>query len=171
MISPPSCGVNSGTASGRTIGYYQGANVRSRACNKIYPHQINITGYTHLYFAFASIDPSTFQIVPASSDDIALYSEFTALKSSKLQTWIAVGGFDFSDKGPTRHTWSILCSDAKLRQQFITSVISFLDTYGFQGIDLDWEYPGDADRGGVPEDTQNFVLLVKELSQAFAGKV
>lgn len=31
--------------------------------------------------------------------------------------------------------------------------------YGFNGFDIDWEFPGD--RGGAPKDKQNFVSLVK----------
>lgn len=41
-------------------------------------------------------------------------------------------------------------------------------TYGFQGVDLDWEYPGDETRGGNKlADTRNFPLLVKEMRAAF----
>jgi len=39
--------------------------------------------------------------------------------------------------------------------------------YGFQGVDLDWEYPVSPDRGGTPDDTQNLVLLVQEMRKAF----
>lgn len=100
------CGVGSGTTNGRTIGYYQGSNTRDRLCNHIAPRDIVSTGYTHLYYAFASINPSTFAVTPADPKDVALYTEFTALKSRGLQTWIAVGGFDFSDANkPTHGTW------------------------------------------------------------------
>lgn len=41
--------------------------------------------------------------------------------------------------------------------------------YGFQGVDLDWEYPVDEDRGGHEEDTANLVLLVKEMRAVFGN--
>ena len=33
----------------------------------------------------------------------------------------------------------------------------------------DWEYPAASNRGGVPEDTDNYVLLVSEIQEAFAA--
>ena len=45
-----------------------------------------------------------------------------------------------------------------------------MDTYGFDGADLDWEYPGADDRGGIPADTQNYVALCKEMSAAFGRR-
>lgn len=38
---------------------------------------------------------------------------------------------------------------------------------GFDGLDLDWEYPGAPDRGGSPDDTANYVLLLKTLRETF----
>ncbi|OAQ77245.1 carbohydrate-binding module family 18 protein [Purpureocillium lilacinum] len=45
-----------------------------------------------------------------------------------------------------------------------------METYGFQGVDIDWEYPSESTRGGRAEDASNFVLLVKEMKAAFKTK-
>ncbi|RWA12354.1 hypothetical protein EKO27_g2735 [Xylaria grammica] len=105
----------------------------------------------------------SFNVVPGHSDDIEIYREFTALKSSTLQTWVAIGGWSFNDPGPTRNTFSNLARTSQGRATFIASLASFLEEYGFQGVDIDWEYPGAPDRGGIQEDTDNYVSLVKEL--------
>jgi GH18 family chitinase len=34
------------------------------------------------------------------------------------------------------------------RQTFINSLISYLQKYGLDGVNIDWEYPAAIDRGG-----------------------
>lgn len=63
-----------------------------------------------------------------------------------------------------------MMSTAANRDTFIKSLIAFMRNYGFDGADLDVEYPVAEDRGGRPEDKDNYVLLVKEIQGAFAGK-
>ncbi|KAH6652447.1 glycoside hydrolase superfamily, partial [Truncatella angustata] len=168
IIPAPSCGEGSGSTNGRAIGYYQASNTRDRLCNRISPSQINLDGLTHLYFAFAKFDPSTFAIVPGDTADEELYPEFTALQSKGVKTWVAIGGFDFSDPGTATHTaWSDMVSKSASRSAFITSLMAFMKKWGFQGVDIDWEYPAAAARGGVLADTVNFVSLVKEMKSAF----
>lgn len=145
--------------------------MNTRLCETIAPSQIVLDGYTHLYFAFATIDPATFSVVPTDPGDVQLYAEFTALSSPTLATWIAIGGFDFSDAGiPTHTTWSNLSATTTTRAAFITSLMAFMDQYNFQGVDLDWEYPSAIDRGGQSADMENYVSLVREMRTAFGTK-
>ncbi|KAH8764925.1 glycoside hydrolase superfamily [Diaporthe sp. PMI_573] len=112
---------------------------------------LDTTGFTHLFYSFAFIDPVSFKVVPAHLDDEELMQEFTSLsKDGKLQTWIAIGGFDFSNPEFATHTtWR----------------------YGFQGVDLDWEYPGDPKRGGKTlADTRNFAQLVLEMRASYGNR-
>ncbi|EEY17149.1 oviduct-specific glycoprotein [Verticillium alfalfae VaMs.102] len=164
------CG--SGSSSKRKVGYYQSWNVRDRRCNKVSPSQLDTTGYTHLFYSFAFIDPKTFRITPAHSDDDSMMREFTKLsKDGKLQTWIAIGGFDFSNPEVATHTtWSDMVSTKANRAAFIASVKEYMDTYGFQGVDLDWEYPGAPERGGRKlADVRNFPMLLREMRAAYGS--
>lgn len=155
---------------GRSIGYYRISNNYAQECQRISPSQIDTTGLTHLNLAFVGIDPETYALVPVDPRDEPYYMQFTALKSANLQTWLSVGGWDFNDPGPNQCTFSRLSSSASSRAAFIKSLTAFMEKYGFQGIDIDWEYPGAPDRGGVPADTENLVSLVKEMRESFGTK-
>ncbi|TMW40262.1 hypothetical protein DOY81_014658, partial [Sarcophaga bullata] len=68
-----------------------------------------------------------------------------------------------NDLGSTKY--SNMAADAIKRQVFIQSSLKFILKHGFDGLDLDWEYP--AQRGGRPQDKVNFVTLLKEIREAF----
>jgi GH18 family chitinase len=46
----------------------------------------------------------------------------------------------------------------------LTTITS--QTYDFDGIDIDWEYPAASDRDGTAADKQNFVTFMQELKSA-----
>ncbi|KAJ0274231.1 hypothetical protein CBS470a_011878 [Colletotrichum nupharicola] len=111
-----------------------------------------------------------------------LLNRFTKLKERKagLQTWVSVGGWSFNDPGPYQKAFSTMASSAGNRKMFIDGLIKFMEhvgtnilltqSYGFDGMDLDWEYPTADDRGSTADDTANFVLLCKEIKAAFGTR-
>ncbi|KAM7224443.1 family 18 glycosyl hydrolase [Rhypophila decipiens] len=166
-VKRPSYEVNENTGFPRIIGYYEGW-APNRACNAILPEHIPMGIYTHLNFAFASINPTTYQIVPASSYDPEMYLRLTKLKKRDpdLKIFIAIGGWTFNDEGPTMRTFSDIARSETNQKAFFNSLASFMSTYGFDGVDIDWEYPGAKDRFGRPEDFQNLPKFLKNLKDA-----
>lgn len=63
-----------------------------------------------------------------------------------------------------------MVSTAANRAAFMSSLLEFMETYGFQGADIDWEYPSEPKRGGRADDATNLVLLMKEMRAAFSPK-
>jgi len=77
-----------------------------------------------------------------------------------LKTLVSVGGW----------TWSTYFSDVALtpesRSLFAASCVEFIRAYGFDGVDIDWEYPvsgGHPANIYRPEDRENCTLLLQEL--------
>lgn len=63
------------------------------------PSTINTTGLTNINFAFALFDAVNFDFYPERGSDDSIYKDFTALKTSTLQAWIAIGGGAFNVRG------------------------------------------------------------------------
>ncbi|KAG7412159.1 Chitotriosidase-1 [Fusarium oxysporum f. sp. rapae] len=161
-VKKPSCS-KTGDVS-RVVGYFEGW-AKARPCEAFSPEQIPIGLYTHINFAFATIDPKTFEIKPDKESDIRMYKRLTELKrrDPELKVYIAVGGWTFNDPGPTASTFSDLAASLPRQRAFMKSLVSFMSTYGFDGLDLDREYPVDTDRGGRAVDFANFPKFMERL--------
>ncbi|XP_064474372.1 chitotriosidase-1-like [Ornithodoros turicata] len=123
---------------------------------------------SHLVYGFAGLGHDNRIRSLDSWNDLAdnygkgAFKRFTGLKKQnpKLKTIIAIGGWN---EGSIKY--SNMAENPASRKTFVDSVVEFCKKYDFDGLDMDWEYPGS--RGGKPEDKQNFVALLRELSEAF----
>lgn len=136
------------------------------------PEEVPFGYYTHINFAFATINPSTFQLTPGTMRVQDYLQRIQALKffQPDLQVWVAVGGWTFNDPGPTATTFSDIARSTAAQDAFIDSVISMMRTFSLDGLDLDWEYPVAEDRNGRKEDFDNFVTLMQRMRQRLNDK-
>ena len=76
---------------------------------------------------------------------LGAYAKALSLKQHNpdLKVMIAIGGWNEGVK-----KYSDMVVSKEKRKTFVDSVVDFLVQHGFDGLDLDWEYPGDTERGG-----------------------
>ena len=77
------------------------------------------------------------------------------MKNRNLKVSLSVGGWTYSQDGHFSFV-----TDATKRQTFVNSAIQLIEDYGFDGIDLDFEYPSSAAQG------QGFADLISALRTA-----
>ncbi|KAM3962177.1 chitinase-3-like protein 1 [Aphomia sociella] len=92
------------------------------------------------------------------------FRKFTALKLRKpnLKTLLAVGGWN---EGSAKY--SVMAANPSMRQNFIQSALKMIQDHGFDGFDVDWEYPNRRDTVNGQADVDNFTQLLRELREEF----
>ena len=114
---------------------------------------INVVWYANAYFCPNSsmVQPywendggvlcqtqQPFEITTTEPKDSEFYQEIIAMKSQNptLKVILSIGGWQFAS-----NFYSQMVSDISSRSKFIASAKSFIQKYGFDGIDLNWENP------------------------------
>ncbi|MFP6619183.1 MAG: glycoside hydrolase family 18 protein [Pirellulaceae bacterium] len=135
---------------------------------------------THVVYAFAKIS-ATGELVPGDAfadiqkrfpgdgNGTASHGGFGQLVKLKkrnphLKTLLAVGGWSLSGR------FSDVALTAAARQKFARSCVALVTRYGFDGLDIDWEFPVEGGLAGNkkrPVDKSNYTLLVAELRKQF----
>lgn len=126
---------------------------------------------THVIYAFATVDPHSFALVPQDYEyDIVRggYRSSTGLKqfNPELKVLLSVGAIR-ENIGNFGQKFSNMVSNPYRRQEFIKSVIELLKKYDFDGLDFHWDYPSAAEFGGRLEDRDNYIKLLQEVKVAF----
>lgn len=157
----------------RIVGYFPSWGIYQKGYHVA---DIPAASLTHVIHAFARIsingeidliDPWADIEIPQGPDtwDTPLRGHFGAYRRLKaqyphLRVMIAVGGWFDSNR------FSDVAATDQARRKFAASVVDFVTRYGFDGIDLDWEYPvvaTDVNGNVRPQDGRNYVLLVREI--------
>ena len=123
--------------------------------------RVDATKLTHINYAFANIRNG--EVVFELETDSANLAQLVAKKAQNpdLKILVSIGGW----------VWSNWFSDAALtdstRARFAKSAIEMMLKHRLDGLDLDWEYPGQIGEDNIfrAEDKQNFTLLLKEIRQ------
>jgi chitinase len=133
------------------------------------PAGSNLTAGVALFDEYADVGANSpaeaLTMVPAFRES-SNFAQLRNLKreNSKLRTMISIGGWTLSSP------FFSIARDAQKRADFAKSAVYVMARYGFDGIDLDWEYPGG---GGLDQsamanpasDGANFLVLLQTLRE------
>jgi chitinase len=118
---------------------------------------------THLMYAFLTFGED-FVVKPFEwNDESTEWSKGQMEKVNdlkkidpNLKTLASIGGWNFGGR-----LFALMSSTSANRAKFISSLIPYIRKWGFDGFDVDWEYPSNE------VEKANYVLLLKDLKAAF----
>jgi len=140
----------------RLVGYYEAGDIGAK---QYFVTDIPGDLLSHVIYAFANVTVTQSAVAVVSvdaKDDGINFPLLATLKANypQLRVLISVGGANHSTN------FSAVASDDGLRTQFAQSSVQFMTENGFDGMDIDWEFPR-------PNDSTNFTTLL----QGIAGSV
>ncbi|KAK3291492.1 glycoside hydrolase superfamily [Chaetomium fimeti] len=145
------------------IAYFEAFNF-DRPCLKMDVAQIDTSKYTHVHFAFLDLTPA-FEV------DIVRYMEqFTRFtKLTGVKRIVSFGGWTMSTSLATYNIFRDAVKPEN-RQTFVRNLVNFVNEWGLDGVDIDWEYPGAQDLPEIPagslDDGKNLaacLVLLRDL--------
>ncbi|MFC1525795.1 glycoside hydrolase family 18 protein [Candidatus Latescibacterota bacterium] len=173
----PASGRDLARAGQRVVAYYPGWTSQGQDPYEV--ADIPAARLTHLNYAFANVSQEAGQIMlgyphldtdrtyPGDDDGhLSFHGHFHQLLKLKeqhphLKTLISVGGWTWSGN------FSAAAETDQKRERFARSCAAFAARYGFDGVDVDWEYPAsDGMQPGHERDTENFTLLLAAMRRA-----
>ncbi|KAH8645559.1 hypothetical protein BGZ60DRAFT_334555, partial [Tricladium varicosporioides] len=159
------CGLNitnndKGPEKVMSVGYYEAWNW-DRPCLHQRAADLGKTAYTHLHWAFGTINPDFTVTV---NDTYKQFNNFSSLQNVKKI--ISIGGWGVSTDPATYDLLRQAMMPANANK-FATQIVSFVIENVLDGVDFDWEYPGAPDIPGIPagldSDGPNYLAFLQQL--------
>ncbi|KAJ3119770.1 hypothetical protein HK100_000161 [Physocladia obscura] len=160
----------------KSVAYYNAWTVSDECLDfDMPPSQINLQPWTHLHFAFGTVDEN-FQL---GAIDPYLLEEFVAIKAQKssIKTIMSISSWawsynDLSDSSSLvqSHLYDIVSSPQSIAS-FVTSAVTFLNNNNLDGLDIVVGFPTSPDRGFIPQTVVDFTPLMQALRTAFGNSM
>ncbi|XP_049826506.1 chitotriosidase-1-like [Aethina tumida] len=152
-------------ASANKVCYFTSWTVYRPGNGKFNVSNIDPTLCTHIIYGFLGLswDYKVQILDDWELDGLEELQHLLALrdKNPGLKVLASMGGWN---EGSGKY--SDMASDPQKRSTLVADVVSWMKQHGFDGFDLDWEYPGQRDGSRPDTDPANFVLLLQELRNA-----
>ncbi|TWV12445.1 glycoside hydrolase family 18 [Bacteroidaceae bacterium HV4-6-C5C] len=134
----------------------------------------NAAYFTHLNYAFAEPYMEGGEYVGLGlQGDEARFQKIVDLKKQHPGLKICIS-FTNAKEDPRGGCFSQLAKSEDFRKKFAADCKAFVQKWGIDGVDMDWEFPGlswsgDAGAYDVTVDVENHVLLMQQLRQTLGN--
>ena len=126
-------------------------------------HDVDPLVMTHVNYAFGGVGSDHRSVY---ADNIARMKKMVELKqrNPQLKVLLSIGGWG-------RGGFTPMAADEAARKAFAEDCRRFCERYNLDGIDVDWEFPGDNSSGetAAVNEKQNFTLLLRDLREALGS--
>ncbi len=113
---------------------------------------------TMVNFAFAIPTPEG-HVLPLENPELARAVVEKAHRAG-AKALLSLGGWSWQEK-VLEPTFRAATDTPEKRRQLAGEIVAMADTYGFDGVDIDWEYPRTTD--GSKQQYENFLLRLRGL--------
>ncbi|PON37506.1 1,4-alpha-glucan-branching enzyme, partial [Trema orientale] len=102
------------------------------------PERIPTSNFTHLFYAYAPVNATNGKLIISKTQEIKNF--VAAVQRGHKKAILSIGGPRTATENPT-NAISVTANDPIKRASFINSTIDNAVKFGFDGLDLAWEFP------------------------------
>lgn len=119
---------------------------------------------THINYAFGHVNDRFDGVRIDNEERLRSIVELKKQKPS-LRVMLSIGGWGSGG-------FSEMAADETTRKAFAADCHRVVQTFGLDGIDMDWEYPTSSQSGisSTPHDMDNFTLLMRDIREAIGSE-